>query len=70
MIMRRCQKVGGGWRDLMWVLMIFGFALTIMYILFFRDHPRHEFNEANSHESSIMSHLKQVMQKKDRRMQS
>ena len=52
-----------GWRDLMWVLMIFGFALTIMYILFFRDHPRHEFNEANSHESSIMSHLKQVMQK-------
>lgn len=52
-----------GWRDLMWTLMIVGFVLGGIYLLFFRDHPRHEFQDGNSHENSILSHLCKVMKK-------
>jgi MFS family permease len=52
-----------GWRDLMWGLMIVGFVLGGTYILFLRDHPRHEFADGNSHEHSIFSHLCKVMRK-------
>ncbi|MCH9620843.1 MAG: hypothetical protein S4CHLAM20_02470 [Chlamydiia bacterium] len=52
-----------GWRDLMWGLMIAGFVLVLLYIIFLRDHPRHEFADGSSHEHSILSHLKRVMQK-------
>ena len=52
-----------GWRDLMWGLMILGFVLGGVYILFFRDHPRHEFADGNSHEHSILNHLYRVMKK-------
>ena len=52
-----------GWRDLMWTLMILGFVLGGIYILFLRDHPRHEFEDGSSSEHSILSHLYKVMKK-------
>lgn len=52
-----------GWRDLMWGLMIAGFSLGGIYILFLKDHPRHEFADGSSNEHSILSHLLKVMTK-------
>ncbi|MCH9617040.1 MAG: hypothetical protein SP4CHLAM5_00170 [Chlamydiia bacterium] len=52
-----------GWRDLMWGLMVAGFVLAGIYILFLRDHPRHEFADGSSHEHSILNHLCRVMRK-------
>jgi MFS family permease len=52
-----------GWRDLMWTLMIVGFVLAALYLMFFRDHPTHEFADGNSHENSILQHLRVVMTK-------
>ncbi len=52
-----------GWRPLMWTLMIIGFSLVGIYILFLHDHPQHEFDDGALHEHSIFSHLKKVMKK-------
>ncbi len=52
-----------GWRELMWVLMIVGFVLAGLYLVFFRDHPSHEFADGDSHEHSILQHLTVVMGK-------
>lgn len=52
-----------GWRDLMLSLMVAGFVLVAIYIIFLRDHPRHEFADGSSHEHSIFRHLYRVMKK-------
>jgi MFS family permease len=52
-----------GWRDLMWVLMVTGFVLAAIYLLFFKDHPTHEFADGSLKEHSVMHHLKMVASK-------
>jgi MFS family permease len=52
-----------GWKNLMWFLMIFGILLALIYFLFFKDHPTHEFADFGSKEHSIMRHLKMVVKK-------
>ena len=52
-----------GWRDLMWSLMVIGFILAVIYLLFFKDHPSHEFADGDTKEHSVLHHLKMAATK-------